>query len=175
MATSAEQRAKRARGKAETAPTPITMDALKLLLTEQFNNFHESMSNKLITLSNDVNASMAGLSGQIQESSNTCKDRHDSTTDRVDDLSSKLSSLQHQLDDEQERINRLSEVIVRGIPVLNNETGNTLMELFKAISSAINFNALKFPAVKVIRLMQRRQTSIPPPILIKFGTAEAKS
>lgn len=159
MANNVEQRPKRARGKADAAnppapaPAPVTMDALKALLSEQFNGFQASLSNSLISLTNEVHTSIAGLSCQIVESSNTCKDRHDVNTDRVNELSAKMSSLQHQLEDEHERINRLSEVIVRGIPVLNNETGNTLTEVFKAISVAIEFDSQKLPAAKVIRLM----------------------
>lgn len=80
--------------------------------------------------------------------------------------SDKVSELEL-INENNNRIARLNDVIIKGVPIMQNEK---LFEIFDKISAAIKFNQSKFTSLNNLFRLKAPNNSLPAPILLQFST-----
>lgn len=173
--STSSQSTKRSRGEMSAANNDFNWATFRTILAEQAASSERSLESKIDA---QFQALALNLNSTLSNISMTCNERHSSSSAALASMSNKISTLQCQLDDEPDRLNRLADVIIRGIPILNNECGNLLAQLFGAIAKAVDYDISAHPPVKTMRLTSKTSSSVtssPSPILVKFASVDHKS
>lgn len=158
--SSSSQRTKRTHGDMYNE-NPVTVDSIRNLLREQSSNIEKTICDKFDTFPNNIAISI----------NKVCNERHSVNSAQFDQLSSRVSSLQNQLDDEQDRIGRLADIIVRGVPELFNENENVQNIAFGTASGHKNH-----PIRNLTRIATKNKSSSNnSPILVKFSSLDSKN
>lgn len=176
--SASKQSAKRLRGRmpVNSGVTLESLEALILKLNTKIETISNEVSNNIKTseqnILSKVNDLIDNVNTNIDKVSVTCSERHNENLSKINELSGTVCALQNQLIDECERNNRLSDIIVYGIPIQDNETGQKLDEIWKSLAHVLNFDLTKFSVNKVYRL--KSKTNNISNILIKFSSIDGK-
>lgn len=100
---------------------------------------------------------------------------HEMVSDRINNLTITVNSLQVQLVDEEERVERRMDVVLKGIPALDNEINVKLMETFGEIAKYIQFDLERYSVNRIFRLKAVNKSNIHSNILVKFFSAESRT
>lgn len=84
----------------------------------------------------------------------------------INEQSAKVCELES-VNENNERISRLNDVVIKGVPYAQNEK---LFEIFDKIAVAINFGHSKFSSLNNLFRLKSSSDSLSPPILLQFST-----
>lgn len=153
------------------------------LLNQQLNTVVEEMDSKIARVSDDcVNRSEINAKkiAELDELVNS-----DTNAKKIAELDGLVKSLQGQLKETHEKSNRGSDIIMRGIPILEEENDDKLRETLLLLCKNISCNIDSSEVSKIFRLKSRETTnqSQPTPatpprfpnIIVKFTSSEIKS
>jgi hypothetical protein len=138
--------------------------------TQTLNDAMEEVSQKLSDneerINNAIDVKIAGLKEELKKdlTSRINQNAEDiiANTLRLDQTDSKINAVDNKL----EMLARQNDLIIKGIPALNNE--KTLI-IYHKIAAAIGFSSETEPFVQIHRMGKKKPgTKMDPPLLVKF-------
>lgn len=150
-----------------SADNGLSIEMIRGLLAEQSTVIAKSFDTQFQAFTVNVNSVLT----QVSEN---CLHRHNSHISAMDEMSNKISTINEQLDDEPERLNRMADIVIRGIPCLNGEDTIMLSRVFQSMANVIGMDITCNPPVKILRVVTKNRSRTSPPILVKFASSDSK-
>lgn len=148
-----------------SADNGLSIEMIRGLLVEQSATIAKSINTQFQEFTINVNSVLA----QVSEN---CLHRHNSHISAMDEMSNKISTINEQLNDEPERLNRMADIVIRGVPSLNGEDTIMLSRVFQSMANAIGMDITSNPPVKILRFVTKNKSRASPPILVKFASSD---
>lgn len=183
------QTTKRPRG-AMSPTKPATLDSLQDFLQKldsKFDDKHKVIEEHLTCLEQSLATQLSALTedmnGKITKAKEECINRNDANTKKIVELDALVKKLENHISETRERNNRSNDIIMRGIPTIDDENDGHLLEIFLLICKNINCDTSTSSIAKIFRLksreshvnMQSNRLVRFPNILVKFIDANCKN
>lgn len=161
----------------------VTLDSLHELLLK-LNSKHDATDNRLNmieqSLTSHLNTLTVDMNSKIAKVSEECVNRDGATNAKIDELSMIVDSLRGQIADSHERNVRNIDIIIRGIPLLEDENDDKLGEIFSKICSSIKCDLNVNSITRIFRFKRsakaaNAQVTRPQNIIVKLVNSDAKN